>query len=122
MTKPFVAILKCPFDGDYRYYVMLSDKHTICGFRTEEDGLRTFSNTYRSAHARSHEASMSAAINWLFFHPAIIACTLDELRGWMPKDPIVESISNISGSFLGCRLVDDHGKTAWDLGAKPSLV
>lgn len=110
------------------YYLMLSRKDGvvgILGWTHLQDALSYFTACYDSNHRRSYEASMSACINYIEFHPRILEFNglqdmIDKLK-LTPNEHVVR-ISSISGSYEVMSLNEELVKPLYDDGIRPNLM
>lgn len=111
-------------EADQKFYALSDDKGNIAAYDTEKVALTLIEESYNSGHRRGYEASMSAAMNWLLFHPKVVPVTgTEDLLGRFflsPRASIVH-LGSVAGHMTGL-LCDRDVKAIWDAGAAPRLI
>lgn len=62
-------------EADQKFYALSDEKGNIAAYDTEKVALTLIEKSYNSRHRRGYEESMSAAMNWLLFHPKVVPVT-----------------------------------------------
>lgn len=124
----YVALINIEHKGEDVYFVLMADKgedgkYPVLGFLSEEEGLHCFEGGYDESHLRSYEGSMSACVNWMFFHPSIIKVEdgIEGLKKLVGENPKMWSYNSIAGHYKGIPIEPKMGKILWERGAKPSI-
>ena len=94
----------------------------IHGFESGFEGIKYFQRSYRAAHSRGYEASMSACVNAIFFRPGILQLSIDDMKLLAGPKPRLESYSNVSGRIVGYPLDAKLAGPLWEAASKPSLI
>lgn len=125
-ARPFAVVLVEAGDD---YYVQVSERdHSVVGFDTVEAGVSSIELAYERNHARGYEASMSACVNWIYYHRAVVALkSVDHLRKkLLPDVPDSElklfTLSHVSGFMTGIMADKTKARRAWKTAAKPRLI
>lgn len=111
-------------EADQKFYALSDDGGNIAAYDTEKKALALIEESYNSGHRRGYEASMSATMNWLLFHPKVvpIAGTEDLLeRFFLSPQASVIHLGSVAGHMTGL-LCDRDVKAIWDAGAAPRLI
>lgn len=127
--KPFACVLvKITGDKGDEFYVELHQDRRVAAYPTVEAGIAAIEKAYNRKHAVSYEGSMSACMNYMYFHRAVVACKdVDDLRakvfGGVPDaDLRVVSLSHLSGYVLGLKADQELAAKAWKRAKKPKLI
>ena len=98
----------------------------IVGFESEKAGLAYYEDAYKAAHARSHEGSMSACVNFIFLQPSIVGFKNEEAIKKVLK---MDKDGGVCPAHLSNGLVRMDGvecnkkaEALWEKGAKPHLI
>lgn len=126
--EAYVIVVQVDVNGQIRYFILTSG-NDIAGWKTEEEALKYFEDTYNRKHRSGYEASMSVCINWLSFHPSIIKTNADtqgdlkRLVGPPPDDGYRKvTVHNIAGSITGVECKGENIANEWEHGTKPRLI
>jgi hypothetical protein len=111
----------------HRAWVMLNRDKSVAGWASEQEAHAYFTRGYNASHRRSYEASMSACIHAIEFDPRVHvfadeAAFKARLAEIAPFPYPVESVSSISGHYLGIRLQPEAGIAFHQQGRTPDLI
>lgn len=98
---------------------------SIRGWKSLRDAISYYEDGYNAGHNRSHEASMSACINFIQFQPRIIQFpTLDDLVKGLDLTPNEKplTIRSISGCYLVLKLKSELAEPIYEKGFEPKLI
>ena len=114
----------CILKTNAGYFLMTNEEHKcIQGFKSEEEGLRSFEAKYHDALSRGGSWPASACIHMIEFQPAIVKFNdIEEIKKCIPKKWSVFSLSAVSGYYSGIKLKKKEGKAAWKRGKEPRLM
>lgn len=117
-----VCIFKTGDGEKAKYFLLLTEEESgvfIHGFKTVEDGVKKFENKFGSFASRGFESEMSALINLMTFQPSIVEIgPVEELVKYLDADRQPHQVSNISGGFLGAKMLPT-AEELWAKGTRP---
>lgn len=106
---------------------LMTHNGTIHGFRSQEDALAYFGDSYCDAHQRGIERSMSAVMHWITFQPAVVPLyTEHQLQDWIEADEDGKaagvSFYAVCGVMTGVKIKDSVVKELKEIAITPDLV
>jgi hypothetical protein len=108
------------------YYLKTDREGMVSAFKSVADAVGHYEVGYNRKHAQGFEGSMSACINSMFFQPAAISMTLEDLGKLVERDADgvmhLSQLSHVSGFMSGipCKLAE--AEKLWQKGSKPRLI
>ena len=115
----FIALIL----AEEKVYMLANDEFDVIGFSTLRKAKNYFENSYKSAHSRSYEGSMSACLNYITFQPSIIEIKdVEDIRNNIAEEkPKTVRLSHLSG-FMNAITTREGVKELWNSGIKPKLI
>lgn len=108
------------------YYLMTDREGMVSAFKSVAEAVGHFETGYNRKHAQGYEGSMSACINSMFFQPAAISMTLEDLGKLVERDADgvmhLSRLSHVSGFMNGIPCKLDAAAKLWQKGSKPRVI
>ena len=120
MNDIYISVVKC----NEKYYIAMGrESGVVNAYLTQEDGLKSYEKTYNEWHNRSHEASMSACLNYMYFQPSVVFVSGIQEIMKIASPPAIYDLHHVSGHMVGLLIPDSKvGEEYWNRGKKPQLV
>lgn len=98
-------------------------KLTVIVWKTKQEALEYFEGPYQNNHRRGFEASSSACIHWITFHPKIVEIENDDdvLKLVDPEQQLYTA-SSIAGTMEGLAVTDEATKLYDEKGIDVKLI
>lgn len=124
MSEPIAWVVL--FSVERKTYMMTTGR-SVHGFESLNSALHYFESTYKEAHERSNERSMSAIMFWLSFKPVIVPLYREaDLLEWVEKDEnnLATNMSfySLSGTMTGIKIEDNVVDSLMITSTEPNIA
>ena len=115
----FIALIL----AEEKVYILANNDFDVIGFSTLKKAKNYFENSYKSAHTRSYEGSMSACLNYITFQPSIIEIKdANDIKNNIANERLeTVRLSHVSG-FMNAIKTRESARELWSSGIKPKLI